>query len=159
MENKYASEGIAEDIIRSFVNIACSELHEKTLLEKKQSIVENILDEDLEKILGEISAHKENIENLANIRRKTMKVLFDLYKDGDIEQWCNIKHQGMAMYTMFEAWQASDDNVELYTLYIEMNKVFISTMSKFLGITITDCASCFSDILKVEKEGKNEIMQ
>ena len=34
MENKHSSDGIAEDLIRSFVQMASVELHTKTLIQK-----------------------------------------------------------------------------------------------------------------------------
>ena len=41
-------------------------------------------------------------------------------------------------------------------IYQQANKLFVKAMSKFLGVTITECASCFSDILKAESEVKND---
>ena len=40
-ENKQASEGLAEDLIRSMVQTASIELHLKTLVEKRQSEMDN----------------------------------------------------------------------------------------------------------------------
>ena len=41
MENKYSTSGIAEDLIRSFVQMSCAEIHAKTLLENRISELEN----------------------------------------------------------------------------------------------------------------------
>lgn len=67
---------------------------------------------------------------------------------GDREQWCLVKHLSMAMYTAFEAYQASDRDPELLNIALEINKKFIETCTKFLGVEITSCASCFADIMK-----------
>ena len=54
-----------------------------------------------------------------------MRTLFDLFEGkGDKEQWCIVKHAAMAMYTAFEAWQASDNDRLLYQICIE-NAYFI----------------------------------
>ena len=41
MKNIHSSDGMAEDLIRSFTQIANAELHVKTLLEKRISELEN----------------------------------------------------------------------------------------------------------------------
>lgn len=151
-ENKHSTDGMAEDIIRSFVQIASAEMHAKTLLEKRMSEVENGLI-DLEK---DLAAHNEKtnelekeIEELAQIRREDMLFLFELYgSKGDKEKWCSVKHLGIAMMTAFEAWQASNQNYQLLNMALRKNKLFIKAVSEFLGVEVTECASCFSDALK-----------
>ena len=139
MENKYSTSGIGEDIIRSFTQVASAELHTKTLLEKRVSEVENSMVKD------------EDIQEYADIRRTQMIYLYKLFGEkGDIEQWCLVKHLSMAMYTSFEAWQASDNDSELLSIALDINKKFIETCTKFLGTEITSCAACFADIMKGE---------
>lgn len=151
MENKYSTSGIGEDIIRSFTQIASAELHAKTLLEKRISEVENglISEEEIPDNLEKIEALKDEIDDYANIRRSQMLYLYNSFGGkGDGEQWCLVKHLSMAMYTAFEAYQASDRDPELLNIALEINKKFIEACTKFLGVEITSCASCFADIMK-----------
>lgn len=151
MKNIHASDGMAEDLIRSFTQIASAELHVKTLLEKRISELENgmVKESDTEDHINAIDSLEEELETYADIRRKEMLKLYELYgNNGDKEQWCLVKHLSMAMYTVFESYQASDKDEELLTLYLRINKQFIKVLTKFLGVEITECASCFSDILK-----------
>jgi len=154
MENKHSTDGIAEDLIRSFVQIASAEMHTKTLLEKRVSELENGLidyDKELESQLKKIDELKEEINELAQLRRDDMLYLYELYgSKGDKEKWCSVKHLGIAMMTAFEAWQASDNEEVLLTAALNKNKLFLKAVSQFLGVEVTECASCFSDILKGE---------
>ncbi len=159
MENKHSSSGLAEDLIRSFVQIASAELHVKTLIEKRISEIENgfYTDEEVQDAVDEVGTLTEEIISLANMRRSQMLYLYKLFGEkGDKEQWCMVKHLGMAMYTAFESWQASDDDPDLFDQYLEINRMFIKSVTKFLGTEITSCASCFSDILKAEESGEKE---
>ena len=68
---------------------------------------------------------KEELFEVTEQRRQDMRTLFDLFEGkGDKEQWCIVKH-AMAMYTAFEAWQASDNDRLLYQICIEKNAYFI----------------------------------
>lgn len=156
MENKHSSDGIAEDMIRSFVQIGCAESHAKTLLEKYQAQLENglidvtkpdVVQAQVEKIDDTV----QEINSLAQLRRGIMLRLFELF-DGDKDYWCEVKHLGIGAYTLFEAYQASDDDPTLLNLANEANKRFIKALTRFLGVPITECASCFSDILKAQKK-------
>lgn len=156
MENKHSSDGIAEDMIRSFVQIGCAETHAKTLLEKYQAQLENglidvtkpdVVQAQVEKIDDTV----QEITSLAQLRRGIMLRLFELF-DGDKDYWCEVKHLGIGAYTLFEAYQASDDDPTLLNLANEANKRFIKALTRFLGVPITECASCFSDILKAQKK-------
>ena len=151
-ENTHSTDGLAEDMIRSFVQIASAEMHAKTLLEKRYSEVENgLIDLDAELASHNQKIHElENeIEELAQIRREDMLFLFELYgAKGDKEKWCSVKHLGIAMMTAFEAWQASEQNYQLLNMALRKNKLFIKAVSEFLGVEVTECASCFSDALK-----------
>ena len=161
MQNKHSSDGIAEDLIRSLVQMASVELHTKTLIEKRISEIENgmINEEDIPKQLEIIQGLKEDIGEQAEVRRSIMLYLYNLYgQKGNKEYWCLVKHYSMAMYTMFESWQASERDEELLSMAIQINKMFIKALTCFLGVEITECSSCFSDILKAElKENGNVV--
>lgn len=154
MENKHSTSGIAEDIIRSFVQIAGAELHVKTLIEKRVSELENGLidiDKDgvLERQMNAIEDLKGEIIELAQMRRDDMLYLYELFGSvGDKEKWCSVKHLAMAMITAFEAWQASERDEYLLTIALNKNRLFVKAMSQFLGVEVTECASCFADIMK-----------
>lgn len=154
MKNEHSSDGIAEDLIRSFTQVANSELHLKTLIEKRISELENgmVEEKDVPKHLEIIQDLKEDVEEYANLRRNIMLYLYRMYGEkGNKEYWCVCKHLSMAMYTCFEAWQATDKDEELLSLAIDLNKQFIKAMTHFLGVEVTSCASCFGDILKANK--------
>lgn len=151
-ENKDSTDGIAEDLIRSFIQMCAAELHLKSLLDKRESEIENGLvdteGKNLEKHLKMIESLMEELVMVADARRNDMRYLYKLYGYvGDKEQWCLVKHYGMAMITALEAFQASDD-VELYELYKAKNKLLIKALAMFIGVEITDCSACFSDALK-----------
>lgn len=148
-KNVNSSDGIAEDMIRAFVQFGCSELHAKTLLEKTNAELENGMIEVGEGV-DKASMYEEMMESYAELRRGTMKKLFDMYK-GDNSVWCLVKHLGMGMYTAFEAYQASEHDERLFELYLEANRQFVKALSVFLGVEITDCSACFSDMLKGDK--------
>ena len=152
------SDGIAEDLIRSFVQAGCAEIHAKTLVEKYNAQLENGLIDlsDTRAVMEQtekITAITDELNNLAELRRSLMLRLFSMY-DGDKEYWCLVKHLGIGAYTLFEAYQASEDDPELYTLALEANKRFIYALTHFLGVEVTECASCFADILKSERSSK-----
>lgn len=154
MENRHSTDGLAEDLIRSLIQIASVEMHTKTLLEKRTSELENgLIDIEQEGILeaqlNKIAELKEEIHELAELRRNDMLYLFELYgSTGEKEQWCTVKHLAIAMMTAFESWQASANEEELLSAYLKKNQLFIRAMSRFLGVEITECAACFADSLK-----------
>lgn len=155
MENKHSSDGIAEDMIRSFVQIGCAELHAKTLLEKYQAQLENgLIDVTDPKVVEaqnlKIDDTIEEISLLAETRRGIMLRLFDMYH-GDKDYWCLVKHTGLAMMSSFEAYQASNDDAELLNLALMANRRFVKALTHFLGVEITECSACLSDLLKAQK--------
>lgn len=159
MSRNIQSDGISEDLIRAFVQTGCAELHMKTLVEKYNAQLENgLIDlEDNGAVLRQtdkISAATDEMNELAETRRKLMLILKDMY-DGDPDYWCVVKHAGLAMYCAFEAYQASDDDTELYTAYLETNRRFIKALTHFLGTEITDCSACFADSLKAKGKGNH----
>lgn len=151
MENKHATDGIAEDLIRSFVQLAVLEMHTKTLLEKRVSELENgmVEDDQCEAQLETIEALEMDMHQLAAWRRHDMLYLYELYGSiGDKEKWCSVKHAAIAMMTAFEAWQASAADASLLTAALKKNQYLIKVLSQFLGVEVTECAACFSDLLK-----------
>lgn len=152
MKETMSEVGFAEDLIRSYVQFGCAEIHAMTLYYKATAEAENGLidvedSEVLAKHIEKIEQYKEDIDSYANMRRKIMRKLFSLF-DGDKDMWCQAKHLGIGAMTLFEAYEGSDDDVELLTMAYEANKEFVKAMTRFIGVEITDCASCLSDILK-----------
>lgn len=152
MRNSHSSDGMAEDIIRSIVQMGCAEVHAKTLYEKMVAELENGLidienDDVVQAQLKKIESVKEEISSYASIRRKAMLYLFGMF-NGDKNYWCEIKHLGIAAYTLFEAWEASDNDDDLLDLANEAQKAFTRALCSFLGKEITDCAACFADMIK-----------
>lgn len=155
--NTLSETGMAEDMIRSYVQFGCAEIHAKTLYEKATAELENGLvdvtdQEVLAKQLEKVEAYREDIGTYADLRRNIMRKLLSMF-DGDKDMWCQAKHLGIAMMTLFEAYQASDDDPDLLQMAYEANKAFTKAMSRFLGAEISDCAACFSDFLKGNNEG------
>ena len=154
MGKNIQSDGIAEDLIRSIVQTACAEVHSKTLLEKFEAqLSDGIIDLNdgaaVQKQILLIEDVQSEINALAELRRSIMLKLFNMY-NGDKNYWCLIKHLGVAAYTAFEAYQASDDDADLLNLAIEANKRFVKALTHFLGVEITDCAACFADMRRKE---------
>jgi len=152
-ENKHSTDAIAEDVIRSFTQLSANELHLKTLIEKRESELQNDLI-DFEKVnyqefienLGHLS---EELEDVTELRREMMLFVYELYDSiGDKERWCNVKHYAGASITAFEAWQAMPKNDKLYDFWQRSNRLFIGSLSRFLGLEMTECASCFADMIK-----------
>lgn len=160
MNRTIVADGIAEDLIRAFVQVGCAEVHAKTLIEKYNAQLENgLIDlEDNGAVLRQtdkITAITEEMNNLAELRRSLMLRLFEMF-DGDKDYWCLVKHLGVGAMTLFEAYQASEDDSELYTLALEANKRFIWSLSQFIGMEPVDCASCFADLLKAKGKDHDE---
>lgn len=158
MKNTNSTSGIAEDLIRSFVQVGCGELHLKTILEKRVSEIENgmIEEKDIPKTIERIDEIKEEVSELAEIRRSQMLTLFNMFEGGDKEMWCMVKHIGLASFTAWETYQASDDNAELLSQALDLNKQFIKYTSRFLGKYIEGCSACFSDMLKENERGEKQ---
>ena len=156
MKNVDSETGMAEDMLRSIVQLGATEMHYQTLYNKSVAQLENGLievekDEVREKQLEKINRYREEINDVADVRRKMMRKLFSLFDGGNKDAWCLIKHLGVASMTAFESYQASDDDAELLDLYYDINKEFNKAVTDFLGAEITDCAACLSDFLKGEK--------
>ena len=145
------SDGIAEDLIRSFVQVGCAEVHMKTLIEKTNSEMENGMMEDFQAQSEKLNELVEEANNLAELRRSIMLRLFNMY-EGDKDYWCVVKHLGIGAFTLFEAYEASEDDPALLELALEANKRFIKAMCRFLGTEIVDCAACFADLISAKGE-------
>lgn len=149
MRNEHSSDGIAEDLIRSFVQFGAAELHLKTLIEKSEARLRDGLTKDTDGEVAKLLEYQKQLNDITELRRSAMIILFKMY-DGDKDAWCLVKHLGMAMITAFEAAQASDFAPELYEMWLKANGEFTKALSEFLGTEITDCAACFADMLKGE---------
>lgn len=147
-----SESGSAEDMIRSYVQFGCAEIHAMGLFYKAHAEIENgmidVADKDaLQKQTEKIEQYEHDIETYANLRRSIMRKLFSMF-EGDKDMWCQAKHLGVGAMTLFEAYENSDNDFELLMMCVEANKAFTSAMSRFLGMEITDCAACFADMLK-----------
>lgn len=150
-------DGIAEDLIRSIVQLSCAELHAKTLYEKFTGELENgLIDTENKEVVDaqieKIEASLLDLNELAQLRRRAMLALYEMF-EGDKSYWCQIKHLGAASYTMMECYLASDDDTELLQLAMDTNRAFVRVISQFLGVEITDCAACLSDLLRAGNNG------
>lgn len=150
--NKLSEVGYAEDLIRSYVQFGCAEIHAKTLYEKAQAELENgLVDVEnpvtLQSQLDKCEAYRQDIDEYSGLRRSIMRKLFEMF-DGDKDMWCQAKHLGIGAMALFEAYQGSDNDPELLNMAYEANKAFVKAMSRFLGAELTDCAACMSDFLK-----------
>lgn len=150
--NSMSETGMAEDMIRSFVQFGAAEIHAKGLYEKTTAELENgyidVENNDvLQKHLEKCEQYRKDIETYANLRRSVTRHLFGMF-DGDKDAWCLVKHLGIGAMTLFEAYEASDNDLELLNLAYEANKAFVLAMTRFLGVEISDCAACLSDSLK-----------
>lgn len=144
MTNKNSSSGVAEDLIRAYIQFGCAELHIKTLIEK-------YLSKGKKKDLELVNTLNEQLNSYAELRRDIMRKLLDMFKSNE-DAWCLVKHGGVGAMQVFEAFQNSDDDTDIYYLWIKSNKHLITSLSIFLGTEIVDCASCFSEILKGDKK-------
>lgn len=156
MKNEHASNGLAEELIRSIAQLGAMEYHLKTLVEKTNAQLENGLveldtNEALIAQIHKMDEYKGDLIDTAELRRKLMLKLFDMF-EGDKDAWCLVKHALIAEEQIFECWQASDDDPELLNMWIEANKMSNRAVTRFLGAEITDCASCLSDFLKAGGE-------
>ena len=163
--NVLADTGKAEDLLRSIVQMGCAELHAVTLYFKVESQLENglvdVTDPDvLHKALDKADMFREDINTYADLRRRMTKTLSDMFDNGqkDPMMWCQVKHLGIAYYTAMETYQASDDDPELMELAYETYKAFAKAATRFLGVEITECASCLSDALKATTKGEDNVI-
>lgn len=163
MKNNHSSDTLAEDLIRSFQQLICSEGHIKTLIEKTSAELENgIIDSEnpaeLNKAMDKLDNLNTELSEIADLRRRMMVNLYEMYGGkGDKTYWCQVKHLASASYTAFEVYQASDDDPMWYEIALETNKQFIKALTHFIGVEVTTCASCFGDMLKGETNEKEKV--
>lgn len=156
-KNEFSTSGLAEDFTRAMIQMACAETHLKTLYEKTIAEMENgMIDVENAEIrnaqIQKANDYREDLIETAQLRRRMMKKLFDLYGDGDKDAWCMVKHLAISNMCAWETWQASDDDPELLEIAYDSNRMLVKYLTRFLGMEITDCAACLSDMLKAEKE-------
>lgn len=156
MKNSMSTSGMAEDMIRAFQQMSCAELHLITLYQKTLAELENgIIDVEDDTIrnahIEKAEQYREDLINVTNVRRDMMRACFEMFDDGDKDVWCMVKHLGTSSACAWEVYQASDDDPTLLQIAIEASKLFTRFITQFLGMEITDCASCLSDYLKGDK--------
>lgn len=155
MSKNVSSEvGIGEDMIRSYVQFGCAEIHAMGLYFKANAEIENglidVSDSDvLNEQIAKTEQYQNDVDTYANLRRAVMRKLFEMF-EGDKDMWCQAKHLGIGAMTLFEAYEASDNDPTLLMMCIEANKAFTHAISRFLGADIDDCSACLSDFLKGE---------
>lgn len=143
---------MAEDLIRALVQFGCAEIHAKGLYEKADAELTtgriDVTDEEvLQEQLLKIDDYRDDIDLYANLRRSVMRKLYGMF-NGDKDMWCMVKHLGIGAMTLFEAYEASNQDPELLELCMDANSAFVKAISRFLGAEITDCAACLADFLK-----------
>ena len=153
--NKNSEVGSAEDLLRAIVQMGAAEIHAMGLYYKTTAEMENGLvdiddNEVLQKYLDKANMYLEDIETYAVLRRRMTTALKEMVgtENADKDLWCMVKHLGLSMMQCFEAYENSDNNLELLNLAYEANKAFTKAVTRFLGIEITDCSACMSDLMK-----------
>lgn len=153
--NRNSEVGSAEDLIRAITQMGASEIHAMGLYYKTTAEMENGLvniddNEVLQKQLEKAEQYRADIETYSDLRRQMMNALINMVgtEDANKDLWCMVKHLGLAMMQTFEAYENSDNNLELLNIAYEANKAFTNAITRFLGIEVTDCAACFADAMK-----------
>lgn len=153
--NANSEVGAGEDLLRAIVQMGCAEIHAMGLYYKATAEMENGLvnvddPEVLQKQLEKVEQYREDIATYSVLRRQMTNALADMVgtEDRNKDMWCMVKHLGLSMMQTFEAYENSDDNLELLNIAYETNKAFVKAVTRFLGVEISDCAACFSDAMK-----------
>lgn len=156
--NRNSEVGSAEDLLRAIVQMGAAEIHAMGLYYKTTAEMENGLvdvedNEVLQRHIDKANMYLEDIETYATLRRQMTTALKDMVgtEKADKDLWCMVKHLGLSMMQCFEAYENSDNNLELLNLAYEANKAFTKAVTRFLGIEISDCSACLSDALKGEQ--------
>lgn len=156
--NKNSEVGSAEDLLRAIVQMGAAEIHAmglyyKTIAEMENGLVNIDDNEVLQKQIEKSEMYQEDIETYADLRRQMMNALMSMVgtDEANKDLWCMVKHLGLAMMQTFEAYENSDNNLELLNIAYESNKAFTKAVTRFLGIEITSCSACLSDALKGEE--------
>ena len=150
--------GSSEDLLRAIVQMGAAEIHAmglyyKTVAEMENGLVNIDDNEVLQKQIEKSEMYQEDIETYADLRRQMMNALMSMVgtEEANKDLWCMVKHLGLAMMQTFEAYENSDNNLELLNIAYESNKAFTKAVTRFLGIEITSCSACLSDALKGEE--------
>ena len=153
--NSNSEVGSSEDLLRAVVQMGAAEIHAMGLYFKTTAEMENGLvniddPEVLQKQIEKAEMYREDIETYATLRRQMTTALKDMVgtEEANKDMWCMVKHLGLSMMQCFEAYENSDNNLELLNLAYEANKAFTKAVTRFLGIEISDCSACLSDALK-----------
>lgn len=153
--NSNSEVGSAEDLLRAVVQMGAAEIHAMGLYFKTTAEMENGLvniddPKVLQKQIDKAEMYQEDIETYATLRRQMTTALKDMVgtDEANKDMWCMVKHLGLSMMQCFEAYENSDNNLELLNLAYEANKAFTKAVTRFLGIEISDCSACLSDSLK-----------
>lgn len=156
--NRNSEVGSAEDLIRAITQMGAAEIHAMGLYYKTTAEMENGLvniddNEVLQKQLEKSEQYRADIETYSDLRRQMMNALMNMVgtEEANRDLWCMVKHLGLAMMQTFEAYENSDNNLELLNIAYEANKAFTEAITRFLGVEVTSCAACMSDALKGEK--------
>lgn len=160
-KNVNSEVGSAEDLLRAVVQMGAAEVHAMGLYFKTTAEMENGLvniddPEVLQKQIEKAEMYREDIETYATLRRQMTTALKDMVgtKEANKDMWCMVKHLGLSMMQCFEAYENSDNNLELLNLAYEANKAFTKAVTRFLGIEISSCSACLSDALKGVEKGE-----
>lgn len=153
--NKSSEVGSSEDLLRAIVQMGAAEIHAMGLYYKTTAEMENgLVDVDdpevLQKQIEKSNMYLEDIETYATLRRQMTTALQSMVgtEEANKDMWCMVKHLGLSMMQCFEAYENSDNNLELLNLAYEANKAFTKAVTRFLGIEVTECSACLSDSLK-----------
>ena len=156
--NRNSEVGAGEDLLRAIVQMGAAEIHAmglyyKTIAEMENGLVNIDDNEVLQKQIEKSDMYREDIETYADLRRQMMNALMSMVgtDEANKDLWCMVKHLGLAMMQTFEAYENSDNNLELLNIAYESNKAFTKAVTRFLGIEITSCSACLSDALKGEE--------
>ena len=154
-KNVNSEVGSSEDLLRAVVQMGAAEIHAMGLYFKTTAEMENGLvniddPEVLQKQIEKAEMYREDIETYATLRRQMTTALKDMVgtEEANKDMWCMVKHLGLSMMQCFEAYENSDNNLELLNLAYEANKAFTKAVTRFLGVEISDCSACLSDALK-----------
>ena len=152
-KNVNSSSGMAEDMVRAFVQMGCAEEHLMTLYQKTIAELENgLIDLDdpsvVQSHLNKAEQYVNDLIQTAQLRRQMMLACYEMFDGGDKDVWCMVKHLGISSMCAWEVWQASDNDPNLLSIAVESNKLFTRFLTQFIGMEITDCASCLSDYMK-----------
>lgn len=148
------SDGMAEDMLRAITQLICAEGHYKTLIEKYDSELNNGLigEDDAVDYVAKINDAVDELQAVSEERRALMLALMGRYPNADKTMWCSVKHLLHAEYCAFEAYQATDNEAGALSAWLRIRRRTVKAITLWLGVEVTECSSCLSDILKGNEE-------